>query len=189
MPAPSSTSWPRRERVRTRSPVPRRRTGRPRGGQGVGSLRGGRRAGDPLRCPRQRHVALRAGSRRQHRRAAGTTAPDCRVRMAGRVRCPSMDVGDVVDDFELPDETGTPRPLSGLLAERPGGALLLPGGDDHRLHAGELPFPRPRGRVRRRRRPSGSGSAATRSTSSTSSPTSTTSTTRCSPTRTATSPG
>ena len=30
-----------------------------------------------------------------------------------------MDVGDVVDDFELPDETGTPRTLSGLLAKGP----------------------------------------------------------------------
>ena len=30
-----------------------------------------------------------------------------------------MDVGDVVDDFELPDETGTPRRLSTLLAHGP----------------------------------------------------------------------
>ena len=30
-----------------------------------------------------------------------------------------MDVGDVVDDFELPDETGTPRRLSDLLANGP----------------------------------------------------------------------
>ena len=30
-----------------------------------------------------------------------------------------MDVGDVVDDFELPDETGTPRKLSELLANGP----------------------------------------------------------------------
>ncbi|GAA4152211.1 peroxiredoxin [Actinomadura keratinilytica] len=30
-----------------------------------------------------------------------------------------MDVGDVVDDFELPDETGRPRTLSGLLADGP----------------------------------------------------------------------
>jgi peroxiredoxin Q/BCP len=30
-----------------------------------------------------------------------------------------MDVGDVVDDFELPDETGAPRTLSGLLANGP----------------------------------------------------------------------
>jgi peroxiredoxin Q/BCP len=30
-----------------------------------------------------------------------------------------MDVGDVVDDFELPDETGTPRKLSTLLEEGP----------------------------------------------------------------------
>jgi peroxiredoxin Q/BCP len=29
------------------------------------------------------------------------------------------DVGDVVDDFELPDETGTPRRLSTLLADGP----------------------------------------------------------------------
>ncbi|MES9609025.1 peroxiredoxin [Actinomadura sp. NPDC048032] len=30
-----------------------------------------------------------------------------------------MRPGDVVDDFELPDETGEPRTLSGLLAEGP----------------------------------------------------------------------
>jgi peroxiredoxin Q/BCP len=30
-----------------------------------------------------------------------------------------MDIGDVVDDFELPDETGTPRKLSELLADGP----------------------------------------------------------------------
>jgi len=30
-----------------------------------------------------------------------------------------MDVGDVVDDFELPDETGTPRKLSDLLTNGP----------------------------------------------------------------------
>jgi peroxiredoxin len=30
-----------------------------------------------------------------------------------------MDVGDVVDDFELPDETGTPRRLTELLADGP----------------------------------------------------------------------
>ena len=30
-----------------------------------------------------------------------------------------MEVGDVVDDFELPDETGTPRTLSDLLANGP----------------------------------------------------------------------
>ncbi|MFI0348955.1 peroxiredoxin [Actinomadura sp. 9N407] len=30
-----------------------------------------------------------------------------------------MNVGDVVEDFELPDETGRPRTLSGLLEEGP----------------------------------------------------------------------
>ncbi|MBH5338555.1 peroxiredoxin [Streptomyces pactum] len=30
-----------------------------------------------------------------------------------------MNIGDVVEDFELPDETGTPRTLSGLLADGP----------------------------------------------------------------------
>jgi peroxiredoxin Q/BCP len=30
-----------------------------------------------------------------------------------------MEPGDLVDDFELPDETGTPRTLSGLLADGP----------------------------------------------------------------------
>ena len=54
-----------------------------------------------------------------------------------------MDVGAVVDDFELPDETGTPRRLR-TVGERARGAVLLPGGDDHGLHQGELPLPRPR---------------------------------------------
>jgi peroxiredoxin Q/BCP len=31
----------------------------------------------------------------------------------------SVNVGDKIDDFELPDETGTPRSLSGLLADGP----------------------------------------------------------------------
>ena len=31
----------------------------------------------------------------------------------------TMNVGDKIDDFELPDETGTPRTLSGLLADGP----------------------------------------------------------------------
>ncbi len=30
-----------------------------------------------------------------------------------------MNVGDLVEDFSLPDETGTPRSLTGLLAEGP----------------------------------------------------------------------
>ncbi|MFE6224890.1 MULTISPECIES: peroxiredoxin [unclassified Streptomyces] len=30
-----------------------------------------------------------------------------------------MNVGDLIEDFTLPDETGTPRSLSGLLAEGP----------------------------------------------------------------------
>jgi peroxiredoxin Q/BCP len=30
-----------------------------------------------------------------------------------------MDVGDTIDDFELPDETGTPRKLSDFLAKGP----------------------------------------------------------------------
>ncbi|MGI5451795.1 peroxiredoxin [Streptomyces sp. CA-249302] len=30
-----------------------------------------------------------------------------------------VNVGDRIDDFELPDETGTPRTLSGLLADGP----------------------------------------------------------------------
>ncbi|MEU1268758.1 peroxiredoxin [Streptomyces sp. NPDC005799] len=30
-----------------------------------------------------------------------------------------IDIGDKVDDFELPDETGTPRTLSALLADGP----------------------------------------------------------------------
>ena len=73
-----------------------------------------------------------------------------------------MDVGDVVDDFELPDETGTPRKLSDLLARRPGGAVLLPGGDDARVHEGELPLPR--SAAPSSRRPVGSGSGISRDT-------------------------
>jgi len=37
-----------------------------------------------------------------------------------------MDVGDVVDDFELPDETGTPRKLSDLLADGPVALFFYP---------------------------------------------------------------
>ena len=77
-----------------------------------------------------------------------------------------MKAGDTAPDFELPDETGTPRTLSGLLADRPGRAVLLPGGHDQGLHGGELPLPRPRRRVRRGRRAAASGSARTTSRSS-----------------------
>ena len=87
----------------------------------------------PLRRPRQRHVALRAAIPTATPSSCATTEP-VTVRSC-------MDVGDVVDDFELPDETGTPRKLSDLLAERAGGAVLLPGGDDARVHEGELPLP------------------------------------------------
>ena len=38
---------------------------------------------------------------------------------SGSGTVPVMDVGDVVDDFVLPDETGTPRKLSTLLADGP----------------------------------------------------------------------
>jgi peroxiredoxin Q/BCP len=37
-----------------------------------------------------------------------------------------MDVGDVVDDFELPDETGTERRLSELLAKGPVALFFYP---------------------------------------------------------------
>src|SRR6185436_14445275 len=57
----------------------------------------------------RRHLALREGSRRQHRRAP----------VLLRYGAAMLDVGDVVDDFELPDETGTPRTLSDLLANGP----------------------------------------------------------------------
>jgi thioredoxin-dependent peroxiredoxin len=38
-----------------------------------------------------------------------------------------MDVGDLVPDFELPDETGTPRKLSDLLAGGPVTLFFYPG--------------------------------------------------------------
>src|SRR5580692_7960644 len=38
-----------------------------------------------------------------------------------------MDVGDVVPDFELPDETGTPRKLSELLTGGPVVLFFYPG--------------------------------------------------------------
>ncbi|MBD0741628.1 peroxiredoxin [Streptomyces sp. CBMA152] len=37
-----------------------------------------------------------------------------------------MRIGDTVDDFELPDETGTPRSLSGLLAQGPAVLFFYP---------------------------------------------------------------
>ena len=52
-----------------------------------------------------------------------------------------MDVGDVVDDFELPDETGTPRKLSDLLANGPVVLFFYPAAMTHRVHEGELPLP------------------------------------------------
>ncbi len=52
-----------------------------------------------------------------------------------------MNPGDKAPDFELPDQEGHPRKLSDLLAKRAGRAVLLPGGDDRRLHQGELPLP------------------------------------------------
>jgi len=51
-----------------------------------------------------------------------------------------MDVGDLVPDFELSDETGTTRSLSGLLADGPV-TLFFYRGHDLRLHQGELPLP------------------------------------------------
>ena len=41
-----------------------------------------------------------------------------------------MDVGDVVADFELPDETGTPPAAERVPGQGPGGAVLLPGRHD-----------------------------------------------------------
>ncbi|MFJ7955470.1 peroxiredoxin [Streptomyces sp. NPDC096319] len=37
-----------------------------------------------------------------------------------------MNIGDLVEDFTLPDETGTPRSLTGLLAEGPGVLFFYP---------------------------------------------------------------
>ncbi|MEG8275130.1 peroxiredoxin [Streptomyces sp. AHA2] len=39
---------------------------------------------------------------------------------------PRVDVGDAVEDFSLPDETGTVRSLSGLLAEGPVALFFYP---------------------------------------------------------------
>ena len=81
-----------------------------------------------------------------------------------------------------------PRRLSHAAGRRAGGAVLLPGRDDRRLHQGGLPLPRPRGRVRGRRGAARRHQRATPSRSRRSSPTCTPSTTRCSPTPTARSP-
>lgn len=49
--------------------------------------------------------------------------------MAGHLRAArlgTMDQGDLVDDFELPDESGTPRRLSEFLAEGPAVLYFYP---------------------------------------------------------------
>jgi peroxiredoxin Q/BCP len=45
--------------------------------------------------------------------------PQRREERGGPVVTERLNVGDTVDDFELPDETGTPRTLSELLADGP----------------------------------------------------------------------
>ena len=95
-----------------------------------------------------------------------------------------MKRGDLVDEFELPDQTGTCA-SSRAPGRRPGRAVLLSRGDDARLHQGGMPLPRPGKGIRRRRRVAASASAPTPWTSRRSSPTSKASTTRCCRTPTA----
>lgn len=52
-----------------------------------------------------------------------------------------LDVGDKVEDFTLPDETGTERSLSGLLAEGPVVLFFYPAAMTMRLHRRGLPLP------------------------------------------------
>ena len=47
----------------------------------------------------------------------------------------------MVDDFELPDETGTPRKLSDLLANGPVVLFFYPAAMTPGVHEGELPLP------------------------------------------------
>ena len=100
----------------------------------------------------------------------------------------AMKTGDTVADFELPDQTGTPRKLSDSACRRARGAVLLSGRDDARLHQGGLPLPRLGRRIRRRRRQPGRHQHRSRRRSRPSSPTRRSSTTRCCRTPTARSP-
>ena len=96
-----------------------------------------------------------------------------------------MKRGDLVADFELPDQTGTVRSLTSLLADGPivlffYPAAMTPGCTKEACHFRDLAS-----RIRRRWVPPGSASAPTPSTSRPSSPTRRASTTRCCPTPTA----
>src|SRR6476620_5209814 len=85
---------------------------------------------------------------------------------------PVVRKGDVVTDFELPDETGAPRRLSGLLADGPVVQVLLSRGHEPWLHCGELSLPRSDRRVqgswgsarRHQRRQGGAAAALCRET-------------------------
>ena len=99
----------------------------------------------------------------------------------------SMEPGDEVPDFELPDQTGTPRRLSTLLADGPVVLFFYPaamttGCTKEACHFRDLAAEFRAAGVQR------VGISRDRSTSRSSSPTGTRSTTRCSPTSTARSP-
>ena len=174
-----SSAAHRRER---RSPLPRRRADRPRGADGVGTLRRSSTA-------RPRASAPAARARRSTCSTPTATPSSCATT---EVRRPTMalNLGDVVDDFELPDETGTPR-TSERRCSRTGPVVLFfyPAAMTHRVHEGELPLPRPRVRVRRSRRATRRHQLRHGRQAARSSPRSTASTTRCCPTPTARSPG
>lgn len=52
-----------------------------------------------------------------------------------------LKVGDKVEDFALPDETGTERSLDELLAEGPVVLFFYPAALTMRLYRGGLPLP------------------------------------------------
>ena len=54
-----------------------------------------------------------------------------------------MKPGETVADFELPDQTGTPRKLSALLSDGPVVLFFYPAAMTPGLHEGSLPLPRP----------------------------------------------
>lgn len=53
----------------------------------------------------------------------------------------AIETGDTIEDFELPDETGTHRRLSELLTDGPVVLFFYPAALTMRLHRGGLPLP------------------------------------------------
>lgn len=99
----------------------------------------------------------------------------------------SLAVGDVIEDFELLDETGTPRRLSEFLAKGPVVLFFYPAAMTSGCTAESCHFRDLAADFAAEGRP-GSGSAATRSTGRRGSPRPTSWVIPCSPTLTAPSP-